>query len=194
MSFQKSNKPTASSSPQFKIETCKIKICKGYPLFWVHTRVYHLDRAWTWAHQLLDASCHRNPLPIPSWKVLNKNLQGIPSQKKSHMGISLRVRASSQNINQTNHSSTIRYPAVKIPPIQSWKTQNENLQGIPHQTGSDTGISLEYRAQTWAWSWSPLLGFLLRTPIHFNKDLSVSCPSTSNTQETQVTIADYGRQ
>jgi hypothetical protein len=53
--------------------------------------------------------------------VQNKNLQGIPSQKKSHMGISLRVRASSQNINQTNHSSTIRYPAVKIPPNSKLK-------------------------------------------------------------------------
>ncbi len=102
MSFQKSNKPTASSSPQFKIETCKIKICKGYPLFWVHTRVYHLDRAWTWAHQLLDASCHRNPLPIPSWKVQNKICKGFPLRRNHtwvyHSGSGLLHRISTRPI------------------------------------------------------------------------------------------------
>ena len=94
-----------------------------------------------------------------------KNCKGFPPQKRSHMGKSLGVRASWQNINQTNHNSTIQYPVVIIPSIQSWKTQNENLQGIPHQTGSDTGISFEYRV--WTWAWSPPLGCI---PIHFNKD------------------------
>ena len=131
MSFWKSNKPTATSSPQFKIETCKINFCKGYPLFWVHTRVYHLDRAWTWAHQLLDASCHRNPLPIPSWKVQHKNLQGILSQKKSHMGISLRVRASSQNINQTNHSSLSDILLSKFPQFKVEKLKMKICKGFP---------------------------------------------------------------
>jgi len=58
--------------------------------------------AWAGLITQTNASCHRNLLPIPTWKVQNKNLQGIPLQKRSHMGISLGVRASLQNINQTN--------------------------------------------------------------------------------------------
>jgi hypothetical protein len=60
-----------------------------------------LDRAWTWAHQLLDASCHQNLLPIPTWKMQNKKLQGIPPSEEITHGKSLGVRASWQNINQT---------------------------------------------------------------------------------------------
>jgi anti-sigma28 factor (negative regulator of flagellin synthesis) len=63
--------------------------------------------------------------------VQNKNLQGILSQKKSHMGISLRVRASSQNINQTNHSSLSDILLSKFPQFKVEKLKMKICKGFP---------------------------------------------------------------
>ena len=196
------DQPRPLANPLVKILLildCKMqnKNRKGFPLFMGSDMGISLGyRAWAGLITQTDASCHRNLLPIPTWKVQNRKFaRDSPSEEITHGYIyhlesGLLRRTSIRPI----HNRKIRYPAVKIPSIQSWKTQNENSQGIPHQTGSDTGISLEYMAWTWAWSWSPLLGF---SPSHahpLQQGFIVSCPSTSNTQETQVTITDYGQQ
>ena len=76
-----------SKSSQFQIAKCK-KNCKGFPLCMGSDMGISLGyRAWAGLITQTDASCHRNLLPVPTWKLQNKNLQGILPQKRSHMGI-----------------------------------------------------------------------------------------------------------
>ena len=88
-------------------------------------------------------------LKIPSIiieKCKIKNRKGLPlrwvKMWVNHLGVG--PRRFSQNIYQTNRNLQDWYPVFKIPSIINWNRKMKNLQGIPHQKGSDTGISLDF--------------------------------------------------
>ena len=177
------------------IPDCKMqnKKRKGFPPLMGSDMGISLGyRAWTGLTTQTDASCHRNLLLIPTWKVQNKNLQGIPPQKRSHMGISLGVRASFQNIQpeqpQPPRSDilSLKFPQFKLEKLKMKISQGITPDGSRHRhitwIGLALGLDLHYED-------SPIV-----CPSTSTRTLSVSCPSTSNTQETQLTTADYGRQ
>jgi hypothetical protein len=119
--------------------------------------------------------------PIPTWKVQNKNLQGIPPQKRSHMGISLGVRASFQNIQleqpQPPRSDilSLKFPQFKFEKLKMKISQGITPDGSRHRhitwIGLALGLDLHYED-------SPIV-----CPSTSTRTLFVSCPSTSTTQD-----------
>ena len=148
-------------------------------------------RAWAGLITQTDASCHRNLLPIPTWKVQNKKFaRDSPSEEITHgyiyhLGSGLLRRT----IALLSDILLSKFPQFKIEKLKlkirkGFPIIRVQTQAYRLNIGLELGLDLDLHYQD----------SIRRTPIHFNKDLSVSCPSTSNTQETQVTIADYGRQ
>ena len=115
-------------------------------------------RAWAGLITQTDASCHRNLLPIPTWKVQNKNLQGIPPQKRSHMGIYITWSQGFFAEHQPDQSTTARSDILlsKFPQFKVEKLKMEIRKGFPIR-----------QVQTQAYHLNIWLGLGLDLDLHY---------------------------
>ena len=112
-----------------------MKFCKGFPLRRVHTRAYHLGIGLGLGLDVQMSkteACRQNLLPNSKWKVQNKNLQGIPPQKRSHTGRSRGFRVTwvrawycckDSSHCMSSHPST-RTLSISCPPRQTPRKLN----------------------------------------------------------------------